>query len=57
MQEQKRYQTIDEIPDYAKPTIERMIRKGMINGTGDGLNLSEDMLRTFVILDRASLFN
>lgn len=48
-----RYQTIDQIPDYAKPTVQKMVDTGILLGTGDGLNLSDDMVRTFVILDRA----
>lgn len=52
-----RYNTLEEIPEYAKETIQRLISRGLLNGTSEGLNLSEDMVRTLVILDRASLFN
>ncbi|MBO6178549.1 MAG: N-acetylmuramoyl-L-alanine amidase [Selenomonadaceae bacterium] len=49
---EKRYNTVDELPDWAKWTIERMIEQGIINGDGAGLDLSKDMLRTFVIVER-----
>ena len=53
-----RYNTVDEMPDWAKPTIEKMIAKGLLGGTGgtDALDLSMDMIRTFVINDRAGLY-
>lgn len=57
-EEEMRYNTVDEMPDWAKPTIEKMIAKGLIGGTGgtDALDLSMDMIRTFVINDRAGLY-
>ena len=51
--EMKYYQTLDEIPDYARPTIEEMIQKGILKGDGKGLNLSEDNMKMFVYLKRA----
>lgn len=50
------YQTIDEVPDWAKPTIEKLITKGYLQGDGDGLDLTEDLMRTLVINDRAHLY-
>lgn len=47
-----RYNTIEEIPDYAKPTVTRLVDAGALKGTGEGLDLSEDMIRMLVILDR-----
>lgn len=52
-----RYQTIEEIPSYAKDTISKLINLGILKGTGEGLNLSEDMIRMLVILDRAHVFD
>lgn len=52
----RRYQTLDEIKEsapWAAATVEKLMRRQAINGTTAGLNLSEDMLRIFVILDRA----
>ena len=47
-----RYNTIEEVPDYAKATIRKLIDAGALQGDGNGLNLSEDMIRILVILDR-----
>ena len=52
-----RYNVIEEIPEYAKLTIQKLIDKGIIKGKNNGLDLSEDMIRTFVILDRAGVFD
>lgn len=60
-----RYNSISEMPEWAKPTIEKMARKGIIGGRGakdgDGnpadLDLSMDMIRVFVIHDRAGLYS
>jgi len=51
-----RYNQIDELPSWARPTIEKLVRKGHLSGDGTGLNLSMDMVRIFVIHDRAGLF-
>ena len=50
--QEKRYNTIDEVPDRARPTIQKLIDKGALAGTGAGFNLSLDILRIFVIHDR-----
>lgn len=45
-----RYNTIDDIPSWARGTISEMIDKGLISGTGNGnLDLSMDMLRMLFI--------
>lgn len=49
------YNTMDEIPDFAKETIQKLVFKGAIKGDENGMNLTYDMLRTFVILDRAGV--
>ena len=54
--EMQRYNTVEELPEWAKPTIEKMIAKGMLNGNGDNLDLSLDMIRVFVSNDRAGLY-
>ena len=46
------YKTADEIPGYYKSTIQPMIDKGVIKGTGDSLNLPEIIARTLVIINR-----
>ena len=52
----ERFNTIDSLPDWAKPTIQKMHDKGLINGNGNSLDLSLDMLRIFVVNDRAGLY-
>ena len=51
-----RYNKVEELPEWAKPTIQKLIDKGHLRGDGQGLNLSEDMVRIFVIHDRMSLY-
>lgn len=60
-----RYNSVEECPGYAQSAIDKMISKGLISGTGTGrkdskgrpadLSLSLDMLRVFVVMDRAGL--
>lgn len=47
-----RYQTVDELPQWAKPTVERLLTTDALQGTETGLDLSMDMLRTLVIVER-----
>jgi len=52
-----RYKYYDDMPDWAKPTIAKLVRKGFLKGDCDGAhNLSEDALKVFVINDRAGLY-
>ena len=51
-----RYQTLEEVPDWGRPTIEKLIALEMLQGNESGLNISEDMLRIFVIHDRAGMY-
>lgn len=46
-----RYNTIEEIPEWGRATIQSLIDKGCFADTKN-LNLSEDMVRVFVILSR-----
>jgi N-acetyl-anhydromuramyl-L-alanine amidase AmpD len=66
MQEQ-RFQDINSIPDWARPTIKKLIDfcecrnlpRGVLHGNnkdGTSLDLSLDMIRILVILDRLGLF-
>ena len=48
-----RYATVDDVPDWARDDVQRMIDSGVLAGEGDGkINLSRDMLRTLVIMQR-----
>lgn len=51
----KVYNTIEEVPEWARPTINKFIDSGYIKGTESGLNISYDFLRTLVILDRIGI--
>ena len=53
----ERYQTLEDVPTYAAETIAKLINRGIIAGTGSGLDLSADMCRVLVMLDRANVFD
>lgn len=51
--EQMCYKTIEEVPDYARATIEKLTADGSLRGIAkDDLGLSEELVRILVILDR-----
>lgn len=63
-----RFNTVAEVPEWARPTIEKLVAycdyknmpKGILrgnNGDGTGLDLSMDMIRILVLLDREGLFS
>lgn len=52
-----RYNTIEELPEYAKPTIQKLVDKKLLSGDGKSINLSADMIRVFVVLDRNGTFD
>ena len=48
----------DNMPDWAKPTVIKLMNKGILQGDEEGkLNLDENMLRMLVINDRAGLYD
>jgi peptidoglycan L-alanyl-D-glutamate endopeptidase CwlK len=47
-----RYNSIDEVPDWGKATVQALIDKGAFADTA-ALDLSYDMMRTFVLLGKA----
>ena len=47
----------DNMPDWAKPTIQKLVDKGILKGSGNGLNLTEDLMRILVINDRAGIYD
>lgn len=52
------YNYIDNnMPDWARPTVQKLVDKGILQGDGNGLGLTDDMLRLLVMLDRADCFN
>lgn len=52
----KRYQTVQELPDWGQAAVQKLVDRKFLTGTGEGLNLSDDMIRMLVILDRAGAF-
>lgn len=48
-----RYNTISECPSWAQDTVKKLVSKGYLSGDSKGLDLSADMVRLLVILDRA----
>ena len=58
---EKRYNSVDEVPEWGKETIEKLMRleilKGIDSEREDDLDLSYDMLRMLVLLDRAKVFD
>lgn len=64
-EEEMRYNKIAELPAYARDTVRKMADRGLIGGSGTAkdengypadLDLSLDMLRVFVIHDRAGVY-
>ena len=48
---------IDEnMPEWARPTIQKLADKGLLKGGENGLNLTEELMRLLVINDRAGLY-
>ena len=48
-----RYDTIDDVPGWAREETQRLIDRGALAGTGGGkLDLSLDMLRTMIVCQR-----
>ena len=51
-----RFDSIEELPEWAQPTIAKLVGLSYLRGDGKGLDLSMDMVRMFVVLDRAEVF-
>lgn len=51
------YKELEDIPEYYREAVKKLMDRGAIAGTGSGLNLSEDLCRAFTILDRAGLLS
>lgn len=50
------YSTIDDVPDWGKDTVQKLVDKGVLQGDGTGLNIDETMLRILVINDRTGIY-
>ena len=52
-----RYKYYGDMPDWAKPTVSKLVKKGYLKGEGGGvLNLTEDTLKVLVVNDRAGCY-
>jgi murein DD-endopeptidase MepM/ murein hydrolase activator NlpD len=54
----ERYDTLEQVPNWAKPTIKKLLDKKLLLGDNKGnLALSDDLIRMLVINDRAKLYD
>lgn len=54
----QKYELITDIPDYFRPAIDKLVGKGILEGTGNGkLNVTYDFCRTMTVLDRLGLLD
>ena len=52
----KRYNSIDEVPLWYRESVEKLVKNGVIHGDENGrLGLTEDLVKTLTILDRAGV--
>lgn len=54
---EKQYQKLTDLPPWGLPTVQKLLKKGYLQGSDGSLNLSYDLLRTLVINDRAGLYH
>lgn len=55
--EPAKYDTIDQVPDWGKETVQKLMDKNVLQGEGNGLGLTYDLLRVLVINDRVGLYD
>ena len=47
------YKTLEDVPSYYRPTVEKLVENGALKGTGKSeLNVSDDFCRIMTVLDR-----
>ena len=52
------YNYIDKnMPEWARPTVQKLVDKGILKGDENGLHLTDSDLRQLVINDRAGLYD
>lgn len=49
------YAKIEDVPDYGKDVVQRMINAGVLKGDGIGLGITEQTVKLLVYLDRMSV--
>lgn len=51
------YKTLQEVPDWGKAIVKKLVDRKSLQGDEKGnLNLSDDLVRTLVVLDREGVF-
>lgn len=55
--EEMTYKKIEDMPEVYRPTIQKLVDRGIIKGTEDGLDLTRNMARLLVYIDRAGVFD
>lgn len=53
----KVYNSIDEVPDWGKAAVKKLIDNGVLIGSGNKLDISYTLLRLLVINDRAGVYD
>lgn len=57
MRQAETYNTVEECPAWARPTVQKLVNKGYLEGNSDGdLDMSYDFMRVLVINDRAGVY-
>lgn len=51
------YNSLSEVPAWGQATVEKLLKRGLLLGTQNGLELDRTMLRLLVIHDRAGLYD
>ena len=55
---EKVYNWTEEVPEWARPTVQKLLDKGYLKGNDKGeLELTYSMLKIFVVNDRAGLYD
>lgn len=58
LSQEKIYHFTAELPDWARPTVQKLLDRGLYYGENEGdLNLPETLMRILVINDRAGVYN
>lgn len=50
------YRDFKDVPAWGKSTVEKLMKRGAINGTGEGIDLPYETLRLLVINDRMGVY-
>ena len=50
------FDTEEAVPEWGRATIEKLTKRGLLRGEDGKLAITEEMLRVFVVLDRAGAF-